>query len=324
MAVRDYYDILGLSKSASADDIRSAHRRLVRKLHPDVNKSDPKASEKFQEVQEAYDTLSDVEKRKQYDEFGRAGPPPQNPYAGTGGGGRNPYGWDPDAQTHVEEIDPSEFAGNGQFSDIFEQLFNQRGPFNRGRGPGGKPSPMPEAAAPAGVEYPVKLTFEQAARGTTLPLSLQRGQRTETLDVKIPAGVKTGSRVRLKGRGSAGPNGNGDLFVIVQVTDHAFFRRDGLEVLLDVPISVYEAMLGTTLTVPTLDGRVTITIPPGTSSNAKLRIKGAGVVRGAERGDQHCVVKVIITKNLDATDVAAVEMVRQKHPIDARSDVAWK
>ena len=329
MAVRDFYDILGLSKTASADEIRSAHRRLVRKLHPDVNKDDPKASEKFQEVQEAYDTLSDAEKRKQYDEFGRAGPPPHNPYASGGGGGRSPHGWDPDAQTHVEEIDPADFGGaNGQFSDIFEQLFNQRGPFNRGRGNAaagaGRPSPMPEAAAPAGVEYPVKLTFEQAARGTTLPLSLQRGQRTETLDVKIPAGVKTGSRVRLKGRGTPGPNGNGDLFVVVQVQEHAFFRRDGLEVLLDVPISVYEAMLGTTLTVPTLDGRVTITIPPGTNSNAKLRIRGAGVVRGAEKGDQHCIVKLVVPKHLDATSIGCVEMIRQSHPIDARADVAWK
>ena len=334
MADRDYYEILGLGKTASADEIRSSHRRLVRKLHPDVNKSDPKASEKFQEVQEAYDTLSDPEKRKQYDEFGRAGPMPQNPYASAAGRGGRGGGWDGDP--HVEEIDPSDFggsggAGNGQFSDIFEQLFNQRGPFGRGRsgprGPGGRPSPMPDdpaAGQPAPVEYPVTLTFEQAARGTTLPLQIQRGPKTDTLEVKIPAGVKTGSRVRLKGRGSPGPNGNGDLFVIVQVGDHAFFRRDGLDVLLDVPISVYEALLGTTLTVPTLEGRVTITIPPGTNSGAKLRIKGAGVTRAADKGDQYCVVKVLIPKQLDATDVAAVEMIRQKHPIEARADVAWK
>ena len=340
MADRDYYDILGLKKSASADEVRTAHRRLVRKLHPDVNKSDPKASEKFQEVQEAYDALSDPEKRKQYDEFGRAGPIPNNPYAGAAAGARTPYGWSSDGGGgHVEEIDPADFgggggggaAGNGQFSDIFEQLFNQRGPFNRGRaarGPGGRPSPMPDdfasaGGAPAGVEYPVTLTFEQAARGTTLPLSLQRGQRTETLDVKIPPGVKTGSRVRLKGRGSVGPNGPGDLFVIVQVQDHPYFRRDGLDIAIDVPISVYEAMLGTTLSVPTLEGRVTITIPAGTSSGAKLRIKGAGVTRGAEKGDQFCLVKVVVPKNLDPTSIGCVEMIRQNHPLDPRADVKW-
>ena len=319
---RDYYEILGLSKTASADEIRTAHRRLVRKFHPDVNKNDPTAAAKFQEVQEAYDALSDPEKRRQYDEFGHAGPIPHNPYAGAASGGRSGGGG-----SHVEEIDPADFAG-GQFSDIFDSLFNQRGPFNRGRRPG-RPGVMPEdfeggGGAPAGVEYPVKLTFEQAALGTTLPLTLQRGNRTETIEVKIPSGVKTGSRVRLKGRGSVGPGGNGDLFVIVQVQDHAYFRRDGLDVLLDVPISVYEAMLGTTLYVPTLSGRVEIKIPPGTSSGAKLRIKGAGIVRAAEKGDQYCVIKVAVPKALDETAVAEIEDVRRRHPLDARADVPWK
>lgn len=319
MAVRDYYEILGLSKTASADEIRTAHRRLVRKFHPDVNKNDPSASQKFQEVQEAYDVLSDPEKRKQYDEFGRAGPPPFE--------GGMPPGWAQQAgrgggRSHVEEVDPADFAG-GQFGDIFESLFNRQGPFNRGRAGRGAPPTDFDAAQPAAVEYPITLTFEQAARGTTLPLSLQRGNKTETIEVKIPSGVKTGSRVRLKGRGSAGPAGNGDLFVIVQVQDHPYFRRDGLDVLLDVPVSVYEAMLGTTLTVPTLAGRKTITIPPGTSSGAKLRLKQAGVTRGGETGDQYCIVKIIVPKSLDSTDQAALEMIRQKHPIDARSDVGW-
>lgn len=325
MAKRDYYEILGLSKTASADEIRTAHRRLVRKFHPDVNKKDPAASEKFQEVQEAYDTLSDVEKRKHYDEYGHGSPIPDNPYAGTatgGGGGA----WRGEGGSHVEEIDPSDFAGNGQFSDIFDSLFNQRGPFNRGRRasrPGGPPEDF-DGGQPAAVEYPVKLTFEQAALGTTLPLTLQRGNRTETIDVKIPSGVKTGSRVRLKGRGSTGPGGNGDLFVIVQVQDHPYFRRDGLDVQLDVPISIYEAMLGTTVQVPTLAGRVTITIPPGTSSGAKLRIKGAGVVRAADKGDQYCVIKIVVPKTLDETAIAEIEDVRRRHPIEARNDVAWK
>ena len=208
-------------------------------------------------------------------------------------------------------------------------MFGSRGSFNRGRGPrgGGGQSPMPEdfgGGAPAAPEYPVKLTFEQAARGTTLPLTIQRGPRTETIDVKIPSGVKTGSRVRLKGRGQPGPNGPGDLFVIVQMQDHAYFRRDGLDISLDVPISMYEALLGANVQVPTLDGRVTITIPPGTGSGAKLRIKGAGVTRAAEKGDQLCVVKVVVPKNLDETDVAAIEMVRQKHPLEPRADVAWR
>lgn len=274
MAERDYYEILGLSKSASADEIRAAHRRLVRKLHPDVNTKDPKAAQKFQEVQEAYDTLSDPEKRKQYDEFGRAGPMPP-PSSGYGGGG-----WDPNQ--HVEELDPSDFANTGQFGDIFDQLFGQRGPFNRGpRGRAARSTAEYETAPQSEVEYPVKLTFQQAARGTTLPLTISRGNRQETIEVKIPGGVKTGSRVRIKGKGAIGPNGQGDLFVIAQVAEHPYFRREHLDVLLDVPVSVYEAMLGTNIAVPTLDGTVTITLPPGTSSGAKLRIKGSGAHRGA-------------------------------------------
>lgn len=311
---RDYYEILGVSRSASADEIRGAHRRLVRKYHPDANKSDSSSTRKFQEVQEAYDVLSDPEKRKQYDQFGHAGPQP-NMHEQAAPGYGNPYG------AYSEEIDPSDFQG-GQFADIFEQLFNKKGPFKRGRR---APGAAEDFEQPSGqVEYPINLTFEQAARGTTLPISINRGGRIESVDVKIPAGVKNGSRVRLKGRGAIGPNGPGDLFVIVQIQEHPYFRREGLDVVLDVPISLYEALLGTTVTVPTLDGRVTITVPPGTNSGAKLRIKGAGAHRGAERGDQHCVVKILVPRKLDPTDIAAIEMVRQKHPIDARSDVKWR
>jgi DnaJ-class molecular chaperone len=318
---RDYYEILGVSKTASADEIRGAHRRLVRKYHPDVNKADSGSTKKFQEVQEAYDALSDPEKRKQYDQFGHAGPQPQgNPYeqaaSGYGGPQSNPYG------SYSDDIDPSDFQG-GQFADIFEQLFNKKGPFKRGR----RPRTAADDLEPTGaseVEYPIKLSFEQAARGTTLPISINRGGQIESIDVKIPAGVKAGSRVRIKGRGAMGPHGPGDLYVIVQIHDHPYYRRDGLDVLLDVPISLYEALLGTQVTVPTLDGRVTITIPPGTNSGAKLRIKGAGAYRGTEKGDQLCVIKVIVPKNLDANDIAAVDMIRNKHPIDARSDVHWR
>ena len=319
MADRDYYEILGLKKSASVDEIRSAHRRLVRKLHPDVNASDPKAAQKFQEVQEAYDTLSDPEKRASYDQFGRAGPMPPPPQGGS-------YGWDANSGGEGgDDLNPSDFANTGQYGDIFDQLFGQRGPFNRGRaGRQQRAAAEYEQSAPSEVEYPVKLTFQQAARGTTLPLNISRGNRSETIEVKIPGGVKTGSRVRIKGKGAVGPHGQGDLFVIAQVTDHAYFRRDNLDVILDVPVSVYEALLGTNVSVPTLDGRVTITIPPGTNSGAKLRIKGAGAHRGAEKGDQHCLIKIVVPKDLDATDIAAIEMVRQKHAIDARNDVPWR
>ena len=174
------------------------------------------------------------------------------------------------------------------------------------------------------VEHPVTLTFAQAARGTTLPLQINRDGRLETIDIKIPAGVKEGSRVRIKGKGVESPGGEpGDLFIITQVTPHPYFRRDGLDIHVDVPISMYEALLGTKVDVPTLEGPVTLTIPPGTSSHAKLRIKGRGIERGSEKGDQFVVIKIIVPKNLDDEDKAAIEQLAKDHAINPRADIQW-
>ena len=176
------------------------------------------------------------------------------------------------------------------------------------------------------LEHAVTLTFDQAARGMNLPLQINRDGRLETIDIKIPSGVKDGSRVRIKGKGQENAAGEaGDLFIVTRVQPHPYFRRDDIDILLDVPISVYEAMLGTKVDVPTLDGSVvTITIPPGTSSGAKLRIKGRGVERGAEKGDQLCVVKIIVPRTLSDEDKAAIAKIAEKHPVNARADVAWK
>ncbi|MFT3787715.1 MAG: DnaJ C-terminal domain-containing protein [Tepidisphaeraceae bacterium] len=337
MAERDYYDILGVSRTASADEIKAAHRKLVRKYHPDMNKNAPDADKKFKEVQEAYDVLSEPEKRKQYDQFGHAGPQGMPP---PGYGGADPFGqyghggeWEADPGVRVEDFDFNDFTRGGggqgdQFGSIFDQLFGSKGAFGRGRK---QRERRGEAAETAGhgqsgdVEFPATLSFMQAARGTTLPISIQRPTgRSETIEVKIPAGVKAGSRVRIKGRGQPGPHGPGDLFIVVNVKDHDYYRRDNLDILLDVPISVYEALLGTQVTVPTLDGQVTINIPAGTSSGSKLRIKGAGVQRGADKGDQYCMIKVVVPKDLDREDQAAIATLMRKKPVDARSDVPWR
>jgi DnaJ-class molecular chaperone len=196
------------------------------------------------------------------------------------------------------------------------------GPRGGAAGPRSRPRPEPQRGAD--VDHPVTLTFEQAARGSTLPLQINRDGRLETIDVKIPAGVRDGSRVRIKGKGQQSHVGEpGDLFIITHVKPHAHFRREDLDVLLDLPISLYEALLGTKVTVPTLDGPVTLTIPPGTSSGAKLRIKGRGAFRGEEKGDQFVVTKIIVPKELDDEDKAAVQKLQGKHPIDARADVKW-
>lgn len=334
MAKRDYYEILGVSRGASADEIKKAHRKLVRQLHPDVNKENPQAAEKFQEVQEAYDVLSDPQKRKNYDQFGHAGVgaggatggDPWEAFRRAQGGGRGGrrYEWRSGPGTTVEDIDPSDF-GDGQFADLFEQLFGGRGGgmSGGGRRGGARQQVRPEPRRGADVEYPVTLTFAQAARGTSLPLQMNRGGKTETIEVKIPAGVKDGSRVRLKGRGEQTGGEPGDLFIVTRVHEHPYFRREGLDVLVEVPLSLWEALLGTKVEVPTLDGSVTLTIPPGTSSGAKLRIKGRGIERGSEKGDQYVLTRIIVPKTLDEQDKAAIETLAAKHPINARGDVRW-
>lgn len=342
MAKRDYYEVLGVSKAASADEIKRAHRKLVRQYHPDVNKDNKGAEDKFKEVQEAYDVLSDADKRAKYDQFGHAGVgggvgaggDPFEAFRRASGGGRGGPGngrtYRPGGGATVEEFDPADF-GAGGFGDIFEQLFGRGGAAGMGPGAAGRPGagrasrPRPvEPTRGADVDHPVTLTFEQAARGTTLPLQINRDGKLETIDVKIPAGVKDGSRVRIKGKGQQNAGGEaGDLFIITHVRPHPCFRREDLDILLDLPISLYEALLGTKVTVPTLDGPVTLSVPPGTGSHAKLRIKSRGVFRGEEKGDQHVVIKVVVPRDLDDEDKAALAKLQSKHPIDARADVKW-
>jgi DnaJ-class molecular chaperone len=337
MAKRDYYDILGVSKSASADEIKKSHRKLVRQYHPDVTKNDPAAGEKFKEVQEAYDVLSDPTKRQNYDQFGHAGvgtaPPPNGDpfeaYRRAQQGGRGGKAtWRASPGVTVEEFDMGEFANSGDFSAIFDQMFGAKagGGMNagpRGAGRGGR-ARRPEPQRGADIEHPINLTFEQAARGVMLPLQISRDGSVETIDVKIPAGVKEGSRVRLKGKGEQTGGEPGDLYIITHVNAHPYFRREGMDIYVDVPISMYEAMLGTKLTVPTLEDSVTLTIPAGTSSGARLRIKGRGIERAGEKGDQFVVIKIIAPKGLDEEDRQLIEALAKKHPVDARAELPWR
>jgi curved DNA-binding protein len=288
-------------------------------------------------VQEAYDVVSDEHKRKAYDQFGHAGIGPE----GTPGGGVDPAMYEAYRRAQqsggrrqwgsggvtVEDFDMSDFGGasGAGFSDIFEQLFGAGGGRGAGRGRAGRAAPQPQAPVRGSdIEYPITLSFEDAARGITLPLQIRRGGRLESIEIKIPPGVKEASRVRIKGKGDEGMGGqNGDLFIITQISPHPYYRREGLDVLVDVPISMYEALLGAKVEVPTLDGPVTITVPPGTSSGAKLRIKGRGIERGSEKGDEYVVLKVVVPKDLDASDKELIAQMQKKRPINARADVRW-
>jgi curved DNA-binding protein len=337
MAQRDYYESLGVARTATADEIKKAHRKLALKFHPDRNKNNKEAEEKFKEIQEAYDVLSDPTKRQNYDQFGHAGVGGAAAGAGAArngdpfeafrraqqGGRRGQSGWRASPGVTVEDFDfggaSGGAGGSGDFSEIFEQMFGggaTRGGRSRGRS-------RPEPQRGADLEHPVTLTFEQAARGSDLTLKVDREGKIETIDIKIPPGVKDGSRVRIKGRGQQSGGEPGDLFIVTSVLAHRYFRRDGLDVLLDVPVSMYEALLGAKIEVPTLDTKVTLTIPPGTSSGAKLRIKGRGIERAGEKGDQLVIVKVIVPKDLDDDGRETVNKLQSKFPVDARADLRW-
>jgi DnaJ-class molecular chaperone len=328
MAKRDYYDILGVSKTASADEIKSAFRKLARKFHPDATKNDAKLTERFKEAQEAYEALSDPARRKNYDDFGHAG------VSGSPGAGGDPFeafrrqqaagggytkSWQGGPGVSVEDFDTS----GTDFGSIFEQFFGGRGAPASGGGRSGRTRARVQPQRGDDIDHPVTLTFEQAARGIHLPLQFNRDGKIETLDIRIPAGVKEGSRVRVKGQGQHGGGEPGDLFIVTHVTPHLFFRREDLDVHLDLPISLYEAVQGAKIDVPTLDGKRTLTIPPGTSGGAKLRIKGHGIQRGDEKGDQIVIARVIVPKQLDEGDREAIDKIAKKHPLNPRADVGW-
>ncbi len=291
---RDFYEVLGVSRGASADDIRSAYRRLARKFHPDVNK-DPEAATRFAEVTEAYDVLSDEKKRKEYDRYGHVAGAGAS--AGGGGwrgaagpGGAKTYTW---TSAGGPEMD-------ADFADVFAQMFGgagARSPFGSGGFGGGRSAGS--AAAPArgrDVHHAITISFMSAALGGKETLRHEAAGSEETIEVTIPPGVDSGSKLRIKGKGQPGQFGGerGDLILTLQVGAHPYFRRDGLDALIDVPLSIAEATFGTRTSVPLLQGTVELTVPPGTSSGQKLRIRGKGIKDAKGRlGDFYAVAQVV-------------------------------
>ncbi len=309
MSSEDFYDILSVAKTASADELKRAYRKLAKEYHPDRNPDDPSAEKKFKEVQSAYDVLKDPEKRAQFDRFGPAavGDWHSNP------DGEQVYSWSSGGpEIRVEDLKDlfSAFGGGGpqQSANPFTDMFGRTGGPQRGQRT--QPQQPPEKGLD--VERRVNLSFEQAAKGTQVEVDIadESGQR-QTLEVKIPAGVESGKRIRLRSRGGLGSLGGprGDLYLMVNVRPHPLFRRDGKNVYIDVPLTIIEASLGTKVEVPTLEGKVSLTIPPGASSGAKLRLAGQGVKgdNGAA-GDLYAVVSITAIK--DAND-EQTELLRQ-------------
>ncbi len=319
MAGRDYYDILGVPRNATDDQIKKAYRELVRKYHPDVSK-DPNATEKFKEVQEAYQVLSDPKKRAAYDQFGKAGVgmgagASSGPQWHYGPGGQEVYTWT--SSSGKEGI-------NFDIGDIFSELFGGASPF----GGASKRSRRTSPVKGQDMEHHITLPFEQAVWGTKLRLQLQNPNKPgpETIEVKIPAGVTEGTKIRVKGKGQPGMGGGapGDLYIVTHITPHKFFRREGYDIYIDVPITVVEAIRGAKITIPTIEGPAVVTVPPGTSSGQKLRLKGKGVPnpKTGQRGDQYAVVKIVVPKINTAEIEDCLNKIEQqtKNP---RENLGW-
>jgi curved DNA-binding protein len=290
---KDYYKTLGVSKNASAEEIKKAYRKLARQHHPDVNKK-PEAEKRFKEINEANEVLSDPEKRKRYDTVGPEWERFQQGRQQPGG-----FQW---VYTGQPGADP--FNGEaGGFSDFFRTLFGE-GATDFDTGPlFGRPSARRRrSVAGTDVEHEVEITLPEAYKGTerTLELRLPDGN-TRRLSVKIPAGVKDGQRIRLAGQGAPGGGGgpSGDLFLRVRVRPHPVFQRDGDDLRMDLPVTLHEALLGAEVTVPTLKGRVSLRIPPETQNGRVIRLAGQGMPRATGgHGDLYVTVKVVLPTKL--------------------------
>ncbi len=354
----DYYELLGVPRKASVKDIRAAYRKLARKYHPDLNPGDKSAEEKFKQIQEAYEVLSDTKKRQMYDQFGFNTPGPGGPGPGAAYSGVSPE----DIHFDFGGFDfggPGGSAGGGaSFRDLFSQFF---------RGATAAQTAAPGREPGSDLEYQIDITFAEAMHGAVKKLTFTRldvcnvchgsgmepgdekicptcngsgqvtqvsgkmrfqvtcsrcggsgrlrticrncggegrVQRVETLDVRIPPGAKTGSRVRVAGHGNAGTGGgpSGDLYIITNVQPHPFFERRGDDLYTVVPVTVSEASLGAKVEVPTIDGRAQVRIPPGTNSGKKLRLREKGAPstgHAGKRGDQIIEVQVVVPKPED-------------------------
>jgi DnaJ-class molecular chaperone len=308
---RDYYEVLGVGKSASADEIKKAYRKLARQHHPDRNPGDKQAEARFKEVQEAYDVLSDTDKRSKYDRFGQAG---ADGGFGRGGPGAQTFHWGgggaPGGFSEINPEDAAElfgqfFGGGGGSGDLGDML----GRAGRGRAGRGGRSRQPE---PEEVEAEVTIPFLTAALGG--PVGVRVNDRE--LEVKVPAGVVDGQSLRLGGQGPGG----GDLRLKLRIASHPYFRRDGKDVLLTVPVTMTEAALGTHVDVPTLDDtRLTVKVPPGTSSGTRLRLRGKGIAGG----DQYIEIQIVVPAVKDGKGKELLEELAKLYPLDPRAGLKW-
>lgn len=303
---RDFYEILGVGRNATAEELKRAYRKLARQYHPDRNPGDKQAEGRFKEVQQAYDVLSDAAKRNQYDRFGEAGA--DGGFAGAGGGpGGQTFHWG-GGGGDSPEMDPARAA------ELFGQIFGGGGDLNEifGRASGGGRRGRSRRPPPEDAEAEVSLPFLTAARGGAVSLRVDGRE----IEVKVPPGIADGQSLRLAGQGPSG----GNLRLKVRVEPHPYFRRDGNNIILDVPLALSEAALGAKIEVPTIDGSsLTVTIPPGTSSGQRLRMRGKGI----QGGDQYIAIQVAVPAVKDHRGRELLEELARLHPQSPRAGLAW-
>lgn len=306
MAKRDFYEVLGVTRKADADELKKAYRKLAMQFHPDKNPNDKKSEERFKEISEAYDTLSDPQKKQNYDQFGHMGSqagfkPGSNPFEGfaSGGGFRGGQRSGGGFGNFNQGFDPNSESFQNSFSDLFGEMFNGQ----RRGGPGPKASAR---ARGADLKYTLNISFEEAALGAEKTISFVRHRQNKEenakLSVTVPAGVKPSQRLKLTGEGDAATSGGqvGDLYVIINILEHPLFKRVENDVYLELPLHFVDATLGTMVEVPTLTGRASLKIPPGTSSGQTFRLKAKGFssVAGSETGDMLVKIQIDVPKDL--------------------------
>ena len=290
MEYKDYYQILGVSKSAEAGELKKAYKKLARKYHPDVSK-EADAEDKFKDVGEAYDTLKDPEKRAQYDRFGSN-------------------------YKHGQSFNPPPGSEGADFGSFFDNMFAGGGGF------GGFGGGQQQAPPGKDIQARLRISLEEAFSGTTKSIRRPKATgKSGELTVKIPAGIVTGKKIRLTGQGEAGMSGQaGDLYLEITVSPHSHYQLEGKDILLDLPLTPWEAALGTKVTVPTLAGKINLAIPAGAQSGKKMRLKGRGLP-GKTPGDQFVVLQIITPPAETDEAKAFYEKMAETMDFDPRTDL---